>query len=107
MYLDHAKISATHSETEPDRLERLYRVYGYAMALADVAGDDECIKKVAKIHDHKGTLMVIWYSAPTEPQKIYFMKAWKSKVGDETTHVEHALMLQDEAASQIEAEQLA
>jgi hypothetical protein len=107
MYLDHAKISATHSETEPDRLERLYRVYGYAIALADVAGDDECIAKVAKIHDHKGTLMVIWYSAPTEAQKIYFMKAWKSKVGDETTKVEHALMLLDEITPQVEAEDLA
>jgi hypothetical protein len=25
------------------------------------------------------------------------MKAWKSRVGDESTHVEHALMLQDTA----------
>lgn len=99
MYLDHAKISATHSETEPDRLERLYRVYGYAIALADVAGDIECITKVAKIHDHKGTLMVIWYAEPTEEQKNYFVKAWRSKVGDETTHVEHALMLQDDSVS--------
>ena len=57
MYLDHAKISATHSETEPDRLERLYRVYGYAIAMADVDGNTECIVKLAKLHDHKGTLM--------------------------------------------------
>lgn len=102
MYLDHAKISATHSETEPDRLERLYRVYGYAIALADVEGDVDCISKVAKIHDHKGTLMVIWHSPPTEKQKIYFIKAWKSKVGDETTHVEHALMLHENAEAQAE-----
>lgn len=102
MYLDHAKISATHSETEPDRLERLYRVYGYAIALADVEGDVDCISKVAKIHDHKGTLMVIWHSPPTEKQKIYFIKAWKSKVGDETTHVEHALMLHENVEAQAE-----
>lgn len=95
MYLDHAKISATHSETEPDRLERLYRVYGYAIALADADGNEECIAKLAKLHDHKGTLMVIWHAAPTASEKIYFLKAWKSKVGDETTQVEHALMLQD------------
>ncbi len=95
MFLDHAKISATHSETEPDRIERLNRVYGYAMALADSDSNTDCITKLAKLHDHKGTLMVIWHAAPTELERIYFMKAWKSKVGDESTHVEHALMLQD------------
>ncbi|MFZ6750177.1 hypothetical protein [Undibacterium sp. Ren11W] len=95
MYLDHAKISATHSETEPDRLERLFRVYGYAIAMADVDGNAECIVKLAKLHDHKGTLMAIWHVAPTEREKTYFLKAWKSKVGDESSHVEHALMLQD------------
>lgn len=95
MFLDHAKISATHSETEPDRLERLNRVYGYAIALADADDNVECITKLAKIHDHKGTLMVIWHSPPTELERIYFLKAWKSKVGDESTHVEHALMLHE------------
>jgi hypothetical protein len=93
MFLDHAKISATHSETEPDRIERLNRVYGYAIALADADGNTECITKLAKIHDHKGTLMVIWHAAPTEFERIYFVKAWKSKIGDESTSVEHALML--------------
>lgn len=95
MFLDHAKISATHSETEPDRLERLYRVYGYAIALADADSNPDCITKLAKIHDHKGTLMVIWHAAPTEMERIYFLKAWRSKVGDESSHVEHALMLHD------------
>ncbi|MES2049450.1 MAG: hypothetical protein V4447_13705 [Pseudomonadota bacterium] len=99
MYLDHAKISATHSETEPDRLERLYRVYGYAIALADVEGNSDCIVKLAKLHDHKGTLMVLWHVAPTEKEKIYFLKAWKSKVGDESTQVEHALMLENAAVT--------
>ena len=94
MYLDHAKISATHGETEPDRLERLHRVYGYALALADVEGNTECITKIAKVHDHKGTLMVIWHVAPTEIEKAYFLKAWQSRAGDESDHVEHALMLQ-------------
>ncbi|MFZ6799608.1 hypothetical protein [Undibacterium sp. Di24W] len=95
MFLDHAKISATHSETEPDRIERLNRVYGYAIALADADGNTQCITKLAKIHDHKGTLMVIWHAAPTEFERIYFVKAWKSKIGDESTSVEHALMLLD------------
>lgn len=98
MYLDHAKISATHGETEPDRLERLNRVYGYAMALADADLNDNCIIKLAKIHDHKGVLMVIWHSTPTENEKNYFVKAWKSKIGDETSVVEHALMLKEDAS---------
>lgn len=100
MFLDHAKISATHSETEPDRIERLNRVYGYAMALADADGNEACITKLAKLHDHKGTLMVIWHEAPTEIERIYFMKAWRSRVGDESTQVEHALMLQEPASAE-------
>ena len=100
MFLDHAKISATHSETEPDRIERLNRVYGYAIGLADADGNTDCITKLAKLHDHKGTLMVIWHEAPTEYERIYFLKAWRSKVGDESTHVEHALMLRDPESEQ-------
>lgn len=100
MFLDHAKISATHSETEPDRIERLNRVYGYAMALADADGNEACITKLAKLHDHKGTLMALWHEAPTEIERIYFMKAWKSKIGDESTQVEHALMLQDPVSAE-------
>ncbi|MBC3935681.1 hypothetical protein H8K47_09950 [Undibacterium sp. CY7W] len=95
MYLDHPKISATNSETEPDRIERLSRVYGYAIGLADVDGNTVCITKIAKIHDHKGVLMVIWYEAPTTQEKSYFLRAWQSRVGDESTQVEHALMLQE------------
>ena len=95
MFLDHAKISATHGETEPDRLERLNRVYGYAMALSDGDQNQECIVKLAKIHDHKGTLMVVWHATPTDAEKNYFVQAWKSKIGDETSVVEHTLMLKE------------
>jgi hypothetical protein len=89
MYLDHPKLTATNSESEPDRLERLNRVYGYAIALADVAGDAACIGRLAQIHDHKGTLIVVWNVAPTEQQKGYFVTAWLSLLGDGTTSVEH------------------
>ena len=95
MYLDHPKISATNSETEPDRIERLSRVYGYAIGLADIDGNTECITKLAKIHDHKGTLMVIWYEQPDAKEKSYFVRAWQSRIGDESSHVEHALMLEE------------
>lgn len=89
MYLDHPKITATNSQSEPDRLERGNRVYGYAVGLADLAGNRAFIDKVDRIHDHKGTLVVTWNTAPTEEEKGYFLQAWNSLIGDETTHVVH------------------
>ena len=41
MFLDHPTLTATNSVTEPDRIERLTRVYGYAVALADAHGVGE------------------------------------------------------------------
>ncbi|WP_420476279.1 hypothetical protein [Noviherbaspirillum sp. ST9] len=91
MYLDHPKISATNSGTEPDRIERVNRVYGYAVALSDVAGDTEFLGKLSHLHDHKGTLIVVWFEEPSEAQKNFFVSAWKSKVGDESANVEHEI----------------
>jgi hypothetical protein len=89
IYLDHPKISATNSNTEPDRIERLNRVYGYALALADSAADKEFLGKLSHLHDHKGSLVVVWFTEPSEQQKACFVNAWNSKVGDESKHVEH------------------
>lgn len=89
MYLDHPKISATNSNPEPDRIERLNRVYGYAVGMADAAGDPDFLGKLAQLHDHKGTLIVVWHVAPTEAQKGFWVSAWQSKVGDESARVEH------------------
>jgi hypothetical protein len=91
MYLDHPKISATNGNTEPDRIERINRVYGYALALADVARNGEFLGKLSHLHDHKGRLIVVWFEAPTEEEKNFFVQAWNSKVGDESTHVEHEI----------------
>lgn len=93
MYLDHPKISATNSNTEPDRIERLNRVYGYALAVADSAGDEEFIGKLSRLHDHKGTLIVEWFEEPTDAQKEFWVRAWNSKVGDLSTRVEHEVKL--------------
>ncbi|MEO5933893.1 MAG: hypothetical protein ABIQ08_10120 [Duganella sp.] len=89
MFLDHPTLTATNSSTEPDRIERLTRVYGYAVALADVAGKPTFIEKVSQLHDHKGTLIVFWHDAPTDEEKVYFTRAWASKMGDGSTNVEH------------------
>jgi hypothetical protein len=89
MFLDHPTITATNSFTEPDRLERLTRVYGYAMALADVDNNSQFVEKFTQIHDHKGTLIVFWHDAPTDQERQYFSRAWSSKVGDGSVNVEH------------------
>lgn len=91
MYLDHPKISATNSSTEPDRIERLNRVYGYAVGIADAAGDDQFLGKLSHLHDHKGTLFVVWFEEPDAAQKGFFVTAWNSRVGDESTRVEHEI----------------
>jgi len=89
MFLDHPSITATNAQTEADRIERLQRVYGYAMALADSAGNAGFVDKLTQLHDHKGTLIVFWHAAPTLEERDYFSRAWASKVGDGTTRVEH------------------
>jgi hypothetical protein len=91
MFLDHPSITATNSLTEPDRIDRLTRVYGYVVALADGAGLNDFIEKVVQIHDHKGTLIVFWHVPPTEQEKDFFVQAWASKIGDGSTNVEHEI----------------
>jgi len=89
MFLDHPTLTATNGHSEPDRLERLQRVYGYAMALADSAGNPGFVDKLTQLHDHKGTLIVFWHAAPAPDERDYFTRAWASKVGDGTPNVEH------------------
>lgn len=89
MFLDHPTMTATNAVAEPDRLERLQRVYGYATALADGLGDGGFVDKVTQLHDHKGTLIVFWHEPPLDAERDYFTRAWASKVGDGTLNVEH------------------
>ena len=89
MFLDHPTITATNSQTEPDRIERLNRVYGYAMALADSAGKGAFVDKLSQLHDHKGALIVFWHEAPDEAERAIFDRAWASRVGDGSGAVEH------------------
>jgi hypothetical protein len=93
MYLDHPTITATNGDTEPDRLDRLNRVYGYVIGQADITDDKNCIGKIANLHDDKGTLYVSWRVQPTDQERNFFSRAWRSQIGDETTHVVHQLIL--------------
>lgn len=89
MFPDHPPITATDSQVQPERLERLHRVYGYALALADSAGDAAFPDKLTQLHDHKDTLIVFWNVTPGEPERAIFARAWASKAGHGTTNVEH------------------
>ena len=91
MYLDHPVITATRANTEPDRIERLNRVYGYAVGLADQKGNKEFIGKLARLHDDRGTLIVFWIMAPTESEKEFMLQAWSSLIGDGTPNVAHEM----------------
>ena len=89
MFLDHPSITATNGDVEPDHIERRERVHGYAMALADSAGNERFVEKLTQLHDHKGTLIVFWNEVPDTLERGYFARAWASKVGDGTENVEH------------------
>ena len=92
MYLDHPVITATHSITEPDRIERLNRVYGYMVGMADHAHNKHFIAKLAQLHDDRGTLTVFWREALTAEEKSFCIKAWESLIGDGTRTVEFSIM---------------
>ncbi len=93
MYLDHPTISAINSDTEPDRLERLNRVYGYVIGQADITDNKTCITKIANLHDNKGTLFISWRLQPTDEERSYFARAWRSRIGDESLNIVHQLIL--------------
>jgi hypothetical protein len=91
MYLDHPLITATHSLTEPDRLERLNRVYGYMIGVADQTNNKELIMKLGQLHDDKGTLTVFWNDPLTDEEKKICVRAWQSLVGDGSANVAFAI----------------
>jgi hypothetical protein len=91
MFIDHPSLTATNSQTEPDRIERLTRVYGYVVALADEHGCTSFIEQVSQLHDHKGTLIVFWNATPSDAEKAFFTKAWASRIGDGSNCVEHEI----------------
>ena len=93
MYLDHPTISAINGDTEPDRLERLHRVYGYVIGQADMSDNRTCITKIANLHDNKGTLYVSWRTQPTDMERTFFARAWRSQIGDESLNIVHQLIL--------------
>lgn len=89
-------FTAYNQATESSRIDRLQRVWGYAVGMADHFGNTQFPDKVARLHDHKGILTVLWKSDPTPGEKEFFSSAWKSSIGDGSDIVEHEF---DEAVS--------
>lgn len=82
-------FSAFNEATEPDRLNRLRSVWGYALGLADNSGNANFEGIVAELHDYKGELTVRWRVTPTLGEREFFVRAWESSVGDGCPNVQH------------------
>jgi len=87
MYLDTVKLTASEDDTQ--RIYRLSRVIGYVQALAEQENNESILDKVSKLHDHEGTMTVVWKKQPTEKEKELFKKAWESRIGDGAPNVKH------------------
>ncbi|OGX21088.1 MAG: hypothetical protein A2Y00_06025 [Omnitrophica WOR_2 bacterium GWF2_43_52] len=70
------KLTAYSQESESYRIDRLNRVVGYVSALAEHYGNNDLLKKLVSLHDHKGELTVEWNNEPVAGEKEYFAKAW-------------------------------
>jgi hypothetical protein len=78
------------------RYERLLQIEGYIRAVSDRHGfrdEDNIAEEIAHLHDHKGTLCVIWKSEPTDYFKDVVEVAW-AECGHEE-HVDHILASED------------
>ncbi|NLF39382.1 hypothetical protein GX586_08045 [bacterium] len=71
------------------RIERLRQVVKYIYATGEVAGCTVMMAKIAKVHDHKGTLTATWKTKPTADEQALVEGAWYSPVGDRSTNVDH------------------
>jgi hypothetical protein len=69
---EHISYSATNSQTEPSRIERLKDV---------VISYQTKIPKLNfhRLHDHKGELTVSWSQQPSEEEKNIIGDAWEEQ----------------------------
>lgn len=94
MYLEDLKIDATRADDDQFyRIPRINRVIGYAQALAGDDSHPSFLEKVKSFYDHKGTLTIVWNTAPTEDEIIYLQTAWESIVTDyEDRMIDHQII---------------
>ncbi len=82
------KLTAYSQESEAYWIDRLNRVVGFVSALAEHYGNNDLLKKLVSLHDHKGELTVEWNNEPVAGEKEFFAKAWASEceVAEDITH---------------------
>jgi hypothetical protein len=91
-------ITATNSDTEPGRIERLLDVIAIVHALLDrnvIDMSDEdteegaytaFVKALVSIHDDKGSLVVTWRRTPSQRWKDAFKIAWEANCEHDVQH---------------------
>lgn len=89
------ELTASNSETEPFRINRLHRVWGYVLKCAmDADMIASFTEGLVGLHDHKGTLEVKWRRKPSKEERMWFSEAWESPIAFEVRDfVEHKLFV--------------
>lgn len=76
-------------EFDKFRLPRLQRIIGFVQAKSEHYGNTTLLRKVSKLHDHKGTLTVFWIMKPSLGEEEFFKEAWCSIIGDGCDNILH------------------
>lgn len=84
-----SEIQVESYENAEWRYVRLYKVIGYAQALADINKLGELKRKVLTVKDDKGDLAVTWFEKPSEMEMHVLTHAWSSSTGDGADNVLH------------------
>lgn len=79
---DSIYLSANRYGEESYRLDRLQNVLAATIGLSCNNNGDFFLKKLAGLHDHKGTLFVHWRDVPTLTERRLFYCTWNSVDGD-------------------------
>ncbi len=90
MHTYEIRITANRQEEDGEafRIDRLHEVLGYAVAYAELKSDISLTKNLLHLHDHKGTLSVLWRNTPTKVQADAISKAWASEIGDRSDSID-------------------
>jgi hypothetical protein len=93
MYPYSISIDASRAKEDQQwRILRIYMIIGYAQAFADLDNNSDFYNKIESINDYKGSLTITWKTEPSDNEKDYLQKAWRSIVTDyEGNLIEHKI----------------
>jgi len=87
------ELTANPEEVVRDfRINRLHRILGYVQAVSDNLKRPDTLKKIARLHDHNGTLTVYWKEGYELQEEFMFEKAWESIIGEGSTNIFHEVL---------------